>query len=460
MCFRIAFSAILLWQLWLFVTLGWVSTFWIQPRFHFTYYGFGWVRPLPGQAMYVVCGLLAVLALCMLVGLWYRVSAALFCVGFTYLFLLDEANYLNHLYLICLVSFLLALVPAHRGLSVDAWRTPQLRADTVPRWALWLLRAQFAIVYIHAGIAKINGDWLRGEPLRGWLATRPYVPVVGRLFQIDALVPVFAYGSLLLDLLVVPALLWRRTRTLAVCLLLLFHLLNWQLFDLGIFPWLMIAATVLFLPAGWLRFFRGAARQAAPEAPAYGVLAIAIGYLVVQVLLPLRGAIYPGNTSWTEEGQRFAWRMLVREKRGEATLQVVDPARRLQWGVEPWRHLIPFQLRKMSTQPDLILQLAHRVAGQQRRQGRDGVKVYARVIATLNDHPPQWLVDPRVDLAAEPRSLRPAPWIVPLGAEVPGYPVPSSLRPAARADHGGIVAEGLRRRREWSGEDPRSGPHD
>ncbi len=456
--FRIAFAAILLWQIGLYFGLGWITAFWVRPRFHFTYYGFGWVQPWPAGGMYVHCALLAALAVCMLVGFLYRASAALCCLGFTYLFLLDQANYLNHVYLLCLVSFLMVFVPAHRSCSIDAWRRPWWRSRTVPAWGLWLLRAQVAIVYVFAAIAKMNADWLRGEPLRSWLAARPDVPVIGPLLRAEALVPAFAYGSLLLDLLAVPALLWRRTRAVAACALLLFHLLNWQLFDLGVFPWLMIAATVLFLPPEWLRRGRSAP---APAGSPLGrrkrrTLALVGAYLAVQVLVPLRLWLYPGNPSWTEQGHTFAWRMLVREKRGEIALYVVDPVRRQRWEVEMWRHITPFQRRKMATHPDMILQLAHRVAARHRLQGRTQAQVYARAVATLNDHPPQWLVDPRVDLAAVPRSLRPAPWIVPLGVEVAGHPVPSPTLGARF----GIVPEGARRRREWAPDAERSGPHD
>ena len=49
---------------------------------------------------------------------------ALFAVGYTYFFLIDQAQYQNHYYLICLVSTLMILVPAHRALSLDAQRWP------------------------------------------------------------------------------------------------------------------------------------------------------------------------------------------------------------------------------------------------------------------------------------------------------------------------------------------------
>jgi len=104
------------------------------------------------------------------------------------------------------LSFLLCIVPAHKMWSLDARCRPQLRADTTPAWTLWLLRAQVAVVYFFGGVAKLNGDWLRGEPMRMWLADRTEFPVIGRFFTEESTVYLFSYGALFNDLLA-PALL-------------------------------------------------------------------------------------------------------------------------------------------------------------------------------------------------------------------------------------------------------------
>jgi hypothetical protein len=51
-------------------------------------------------------------------------------------------------------------------------------------------------------------------------------------------------------------LLWRRTRVLAYLAALAFHLTNWYLFNIGIFPWIMICATLLFFPPSWPRYLQ------------------------------------------------------------------------------------------------------------------------------------------------------------------------------------------------------------
>ena len=268
------------------------------------------MTPLDGDGMYFVFAALGVLAVCIMSGLFYRLAAPLFFVGFTYVFLLDATRYLNHFYLVVLVSFLLAVLPAQRAFSFDARRNPSIRAELMPAWMLWLLRLQIGIPYFYGGIAKLSSDWLRGEPMRAWLAERTDFPIIGPLFTREAVVYAFAYGGLLLDLLAVPMLLWRRTRMLAFILLASFHLMNARLFSIGIFPWMMLAATLVFFPPGVARRvlqalgYRGAKPaevHAVPSWPRWA-LSLVAAYVVLQLVVPLRHQLYPGNVNWTEQG--------------------------------------------------------------------------------------------------------------------------------------------------------------
>ena len=91
--FRIAFGAIMLWEVYRYFDHGWIPRYWITPTVHFTYYGFDWVRPWGGSGMYLHWVALAVLAILIILGLGYRVSATLFFLGFTYAFLLEQASW-------------------------------------------------------------------------------------------------------------------------------------------------------------------------------------------------------------------------------------------------------------------------------------------------------------------------------------------------------------------------------
>ena len=420
--FRVAFGAIMLWEMWRYASYGWIGRYWIEPSFHFTYFGFDWVRPWPGIGMYIHFGGMALLALFILLGLWYRFSTILFFIGFSYIFLLEQAQYLNHFYLICLLAFIMIFMPANRAWALDAWRRPDSRSDWMPKWSLWLLRFQIGVPYFFGGLAKLNGDWLRAQPIESWLASRTDFPLIGQFFTEKWMVYGFAYGGLLLDLLVVPFLLWRKTRPFAFLAAVLFHLTNARLFSIGIFPWFMIAATAVFFAPGWPRRAlhvlglgeRGADAPAKMNLPKWG-LALLAGYLLLQILLPLRHFVIPGEVSWTEEGHRFAWHMKLRDKDASANFIITNAAGQ-SWQVDPLEHLTARQLRKMASRPYMILQYAHFLAEEAAAQGHGEVKVQANVWASLNGRPPQQLIDPTVNLAAQPRTPWIVDWILPLAA--------------------------------------------
>ncbi|MCY1054168.1 HTTM domain-containing protein [Nannocystis sp. SCPEA4] len=438
-CFRVAFALLMLVDVWRYY--GKIGATYIQPGFHFTYYGFDWVRPWPGDGMYVHFLVLALAAFCVMLGFCYRVAATVFFLGFSYWFLLEQARYLNHFYLIALISFVMIFVPANRAFSVDAWLRPRLRAQTVPTWALWFVRFQIAIPYVFGGIAKINGDWLQGEPMRMWLAERAGRPVFGPLFTQEWVVYCFSYGGLLFDLLIVPLLLWRRTRPFAFVAALLFNAINGWVFTIGIFPWVMAAATLMFFEPDWPRRFgkfmarvvglktvdRATPRLAArPREPVSSPLRtglsrrqrVTVGllaaYCAFQVLFPLRHWLYPGDVAWTEEGHKFSWRMKLRDKHAKVRFLVTDPHEERTWEVDPRQYLTSWQRSEMTVRPEMILQFAHYLADDLRAQGHEDIQVRAVAGVSLNGRPAQLMIDPEADLAKQPRSIWPARWILPM----------------------------------------------
>jgi hypothetical protein len=430
--FRIAFGLVVAWESFRYFSKGWISPNWIEPSFYFTFWGFDWVQPWPGDGMYWHWRAIGVLGLLVAFGLFYRLSCALLFLSMTYLFLLDKSWYLNHIYLVCLIAFIMVFVPAHRTWSLDAVLRKRVPSALVPTWALWLVRAQIAVVYFGGGIAKLNGDWLRGEPLRQWLAERDDFFFLGRFFNEEWFVYLFAYGGLLLDLFIVPFLLWRRTRLLAFAAVAFFHLTNSQLFNIGIFPWLALGATTIFFAPDWPRrgLLRigsalgrhrvhrpGLAPSSAPSPRRRNLVLGLVGlYLLVQVFVPLRHWIYPGNVHWTEEGHRFAWRMKLRDKEPvELELVAVQPSTGRREPIFPEEYLTENQYDEMSTRPDMIRQFADHVADRFQEQGRPRPEIYVRALIQLNDRPPQLMIDPNRNLAEIPdRPFTHADWILPL----------------------------------------------
>ena len=403
--FRVAFGVIALVAIVRLFAHGWIDDLYIAPEHHFTYPGFSWVRPLPGWGMHLHFAALAALAVCIAVGYRYRTCAALFFLAFTYAELIDRTTYLNHHYWMSLTALLMVFLPLNRMASVDAWRNPSIRRDTVQAWVIWALRAQVGVVYVFAGIAKLNPDWLlHAHPLRIWLYQHGDMPVFGPLLQELWVAYAMSWTGALFDLTIVGWLLWRRTRLWAYITLVAFHLLTWLLFPkLGIFPWLMIAGATVFLRPDWpLLLMRRLARnwrirlsmlnatastaikrKDAPARSAWAMratVAFLAAFALAQIILPLRHFAYPGNVRWTEEGYLFAWRVMLTEKIGLVHYHVSDPATGRTWLVTPDDYLTPLQVERMSFQPDLILQTAAHNRRRLRGQGLRRCSRYRRSV--------------------------------------------------------------------------------
>ena len=428
--FRIAFGLLMAWHVWTFFTAYRLTGYFLEPSLLFKYYGFGWVHPWPGNGLYIHKIAMGVFALFIATGFIYRTSAALFLLSYLYFFLLDEARYQNHEYLICLFSFLLIIVPAHRVFSVDAIINRKLRKPTVPAWTLWLLRAQIAVVYFYGGIAKLNPDWLRGEPMRWVMAHHVDFPIIGRFFTEEWAVYTMSYSGLVLDLLIVPLLLWRRTRVAAFCVAVLFHLMNARLFSIDVFPWLAIAATTLFLSPGWPRRLVSILHRGTPSRIAYEtelapqrhqnlIFALVIAYLAIQLLVPLHPFLFSGGRQWAFMQHRFCWRMMLQKQSVRGYFYVTDPTTDRTNRVAPSDFLTPLQTVRIYWQPDTVLQCAHYLAKSMPRMGTKPLTVEARIFVSVNGRRPELFVDPNVNLAAESRTLLPPRWVLPAHQPLP-----------------------------------------
>lgn len=409
---------------------GWVDEYFVRPRFFFTYPGFDWLAVPSAGVVHAVFWALPVLALCIALGLFYRVTSVLFLLAFSLIQLWDVTNYINHYYLALCLAFLLTLLPLHRVGSVDAWIFPKLRRRTLPLYCTYALRAQVGVVYFYAGIAKLHADWLlSAEPLHLWLRARAHLPLVSLLCE-EAWFPyAMSWAGFLFDTTIVFFLLSARTRRYAYGVVLGFHAVTGYLFPvIGMFPFLMSAFALVFFPPDFpavlLSRVRAATRlgstphRVAPcAAPPLSqrtswVLLPVAAWLCLQVALPLRHIFYPGPTLWHEEGMRFSWRVMAREKNGSVTYYARNTETGVLQIVSPSRYLDARQLREFSTQPDLIVQLARHVAKD--LQARHGARfeVRADALCSLNGRPMEHLIDPNVDLAAVKTTWAPASYIV------------------------------------------------
>jgi vitamin K-dependent gamma-carboxylase len=439
--FRVAFGLTLCVSMLRFLHYGWVDALFVRPSFRFKYWGFAWVEPLSASALHGLVALLAALSFCVAIGALYRLTLLLFLAGFLYLSLLDVTNYLNHYYLAILLGSLLLVAPAHRAGSVDALLFPNRARSRLPAAYLYLIRFQVAVVYTFAGLAKAHTDWLiHAQPLGIWLGARTDLPLVGRLFAMEPVPLLMSWAGCLFDSTIAGWLSWKKTRPFAFVVVVLFHLATRALFPIGMFPVIMVTAALVFFSPEWPRRWLDRARillhlPAAPACAANsssverfrlsrwgaGGLIVAALYSVAQVALPLRFLAYGGNVRWHEQGMRFSWRVMVREKNGAVTFLIRSKATGRTWQVSPERYLTRLQEREMSTQPDLILQLAHHVAYDFERRGLGPVEVRVDALVSLNGRRMSRLIDPNVDLTQVADGLGRAHWILPSPSEAPPH---------------------------------------
>jgi vitamin K-dependent gamma-carboxylase len=407
--FRIVFGLVMCGGILRFLATGWIETMYGEPRWFFTYPGFGWVRAWSVPGMYAHYIALAGLALAIALGLRTRLALALFLLGFTYTQLIDVTNYLNHHYLVVLLGLLLLALPCHAAWSLDVRRRPSLRRDRIPAWMLWLVRFQVGLVYVFAGLAKAKLDWLGyGQPLNLWLSARTETPLLGRWLDEPWLALAMSWGGFLFDTTVVAWLSWRRTRLPAYAAAVVFHGLTGYLFNIGMFPIIMTSSALIFFDPDWpRRVLRalGKARWAEvvppgkvqvglPSRPATALIA---AYVALQLGLPLRHFLHGGNVLWNERGMRFAWHVMIREKHGAVTF-VADFADGRRLEIPPSQYLTWRQEREMGGQPDLIAQLGRAIGRDLERRGHRDFAIHALTRVSLNGRPSKALLDPESDL--------------------------------------------------------------
>ena len=407
--FRMAFGLLLAWHLVDYLQYGWAQRVYVDPVLRVPHRGLGWLEPWAGRGMVLHFGALVAAALALAAGFRTRLASLVLCPGLAYTFLLERTHSNNHDYLIVLLAFLACWLPLGRAGSRDVRSDPSRAVDEVPAWTLWLLRGQVAVVYLFGALSKWNADWLQqGEPFgphvlavaeaQGW-------PFAEALAGREAWVAL-SWAGMLFDLLVIPALLWRRTRAAAVVASVLFHGINQVLFPIGIFPLLALSLTLLFLDPAWsrrvLRLGAPASppRRWSPSARVQPLVLPALGlWFAVQLIVPLRPWVLSDEPAWTERGTLYSWRMMISAKDCDVEFVVTagDPPREVPMD---WRALLTEdQLDILAGTPELIAWFARELRARAEAQGHGRVVVRANAFCALNGRPFRPLVDPEVDLS-------------------------------------------------------------
>ncbi|RLJ64324.1 vitamin K-dependent gamma-carboxylase-like protein [Lacinutrix venerupis] len=432
--FRIGFGLMMLYSIIRYWAKGWIETVYIQPQFHFKYYGFEWVKTLGNYTyvLFIICGIASLLVA---LGFKYRLAIIAFFLSFTYIELMEKTTYLNHYYFISVLSFLMIFLPANAYFSIDAYRN-KIQYKNIPRWTIDSVKLLLGIVYFYAGLAKINSDWLlKAQPLKTWLPSKYDIPFIGEsLMHQNWFHFAMSWSGMLYDLCIPFLLLYKKTRGFAFVLVVIFHVFTRVLFPIGMFPYVMIVSALIFFDANFHNKIISVIKKGLriPSAKAIQikevfivkrktlVLPVITLFFVLQLLIPFRYLLYPGELFWTEEGYRFSWRVMLMEKMGSTTFKIVNGKTKGFFYVQNDDFLTPLQEKQMSFQPDFILEYAHFLGDHFKKQGHEHVEVYAKSYVALNGRLSAPFVDETVNLYAEKETFKPKAWILPFNDDIKG----------------------------------------
>ena len=433
--FRLAFGLMMAFSLIRFTAYGWIEKLYIVPQYRFTYYGFSHLPRLGNYTylLFLICFLSAVFVA---IGYKYKVAISTFFLSFTYMELLDKTTYLNHYYFVSVVAFILIFLPANRFFSVDAYKNSKLRSQFIPKWNVDILKIIIAIVYVYAGLAKINTDWLlEAMPLKIWLPGQSDLPIIGSYLNKNWVHYLFSWTGMIYDLTIPFLLLYKPTRYFAFFLVVVFHVLTKILFPIGIFPYVMIISSLLFFDSKFhiqvlkytsqifkIPFTKFQNNQLfTPTIFNKTGNVVVILFVVIQIVFPFRYLLYKEELFWTEQGYRFSWRVMLMEKAGYTQFTVVDSKSNEKIRVTNSLFLTDFQIKQMAFQPDFILEYAHILKKYYEKNGVNNPKVYAESYVALNGRLSRLYIDPKVDLAQEKESFKNKKWILPFNDTIYGF---------------------------------------
>ena len=441
----------IIWGLLLFGTavssLDQVGGMYAPGFFHFRYFGFEWV-PVPETEIETLIEItfLGLLALGIAFGILTRFCLIGYGLVYLHLFLIEQVYYNNHYYLTILVCGLLALTNSDCRFSLAALirKRKGKVSEGVPLWQYWVIRLQVVIVYFFGGIAKLNPDWIRGEPLRYWFRHGSLVrwPMESIAKQ-EWFIWFASWSGILIDLICPFLLLFRKTKWISAIILISFHCLNSRLFNIGWFPFLGIALLIPFLDPDtvgkyWAKLWKNSPSQvvetSAPTVLRSGqkpVLVFLCVYFFLQVVLPLRHIPLGLSPTWSEVGHQFSWRMMLRNKDSYLDL-LFDSPEAHEWFEQnqpKFPNLHQRHFDSIQETPWLLLQYVRALDQIFRENGHD-TAIRAVLIVSLNDHPYQFLIDPSVDLTESRYSaLKDPDWVMPFDSSLR-----SESKPVSRSD--------------------------
>ena len=427
--FRIVFGLLLFLEAFGANLTGWVGEVFVDSDFTFNFIGFEFLQVLHGPMMYGYYVLMSIAGLMVMLGWRYRMGILMYFIMWAGVYFAQKSHYNNHYYFTMLLTGMMIFMPANGYASLDNKRNPSSKSLTTPRWTITLFLFMITVLYTYGSLAKCNTDWINIKPISIWFNTKMDYPIVGPLLGKEWFRYFVAWGGILFDGLIAPALLWKRTRKLAFVGAILFHLFNSAVFQVGIFPYLGILLCVFFFPGETVRkiFFKKKPQleeqdQIITTNTSNSFYVVLFAFAIWQLYLPVRHLLYPGNMYWTEEGHRLAWQMMARSKSASVHFEIIDNETGHRFYEYPSSTLPHHQARTVASRPDVIWQYTQRLKDKYNPDNTKDISIYVQSFASLNGRKLQRYIDNTVDFTkVEWHRFQSKPWIIPLEEDGKGW---------------------------------------
>ena len=420
--FRLLFGLLITLEAWGAIATGWVTRVLVEPKFTFNFLGFDFLQYLQGPYMYLHFFVMGLFGIGVMLGYKYKWSMLGYTVFWASAYFMQKSSYNNHYYLLLLICVFMLLVPAQRYLSFDAKNNPSIAKISMPNWVRLFIILQLWVVYTYASIAKFYPDWLDGTFPRILMSSKQHYYVIGDFLQTEFAITSIIYVGILFDLLVIPLLLWKKTRLFIFIFGIFFHLFNSIVFQIGIFPYLSLAFCLFFFDPKMINrkflsmktFFEEDAQQKI-QLPTYknvlmGFFSI---WFLFQILLPLRHHFIQSDVLWTDEGHKLSWRMMLRTKNSLVNFKVIDK----ETGKEEWINTYDYLTNKQHknlSRADGIWQFAQHLKKEYAKEGKE-IEVYADAKLSVNGRTYSRFISFEEDLAsAKFDYFKTNTWVLPL----------------------------------------------
>lgn len=405
---RLGFGAAMgMWALYMTLS-GSAFDLFIAPEFYFSYPGFEWLAPPSDFLIYSAFILIFLCSLLIFAGWYFRIASWIFTLAFAYITLLDKASYLSYYYYVLLLGFMLSISPAHRLFSIDLIRKPAIRVDHVPAWLVLAFKIQVALVFIFAGMAKLNADWLfHGMPVNIWIQELSNAGFSFLQGLEKGITPVLiAWILIMFDFIIPHFLLDQRTSRGAFIIVVLMQLMAIFVFQAGFFPVLTAFSCLIFLPESSIHSFLSRVAYFLYDLfdfkgevfnPGGSILLqyrkkrlfpmLLAAFFSLQILLPVTLFLNWGSSRWADSAFRFSWDIRVHEKTGNVEFLLQDDASGSSRIIAMKDYLTEHQIRVMAEDPDMIRQFAEHLLASSPEN--DQIRIQANASVSLNGRPPE-----------------------------------------------------------------------